>query len=145
AAFRAWERSPEYCEIAVDRHAATSGSVMLVRGVASASACGQNVQVIRAHDFTGRSAWDALSIERIDDATVRLHWTDQPYRWHINDGPEVFAVLDGRVDMHVRTVGGEQVLHLETGDIVHGEPGDEHVAHPLGEARILVIERAGSR
>ncbi len=33
AAFRAWERSPEYCEIAVDRHAATSGSVMLVQGI----------------------------------------------------------------------------------------------------------------
>ena len=38
AAFRAWEKSPEYCEIAVDRHAATSGSVMLVRGVGSARA-----------------------------------------------------------------------------------------------------------
>jgi len=38
AAFRAWARSPEYCEIAVDRHAATSGSVMLVRGFGSASA-----------------------------------------------------------------------------------------------------------
>ncbi|RKF22405.1 cupin domain-containing protein [Altericroceibacterium spongiae] len=102
------------------------------------------MQVIRARDFTGRSAWDALSIERIVDATVRLHWTDQPYRWHINDSPEVFAVLDGRVDMHVRTTGGEQVLHLETGDIFHAEPGDEHVARPLGEARILVIERSGS-
>lgn len=95
------------------------------------------MQVIRARDLTGESAWDALSIEQISDATVRLHWTDQPYRWHINDGPEVFAVLDGRVD-------DEQVLHLEAGDIFHAEPGDEHVAHPRGEARILVIERAGS-
>ena len=31
------------------------------------------------------------------DATVRLHWTDQPYQWHVNDGDEVFAVLDGEV------------------------------------------------
>ncbi|OCC24690.1 cupin [Croceicoccus estronivorus] len=102
------------------------------------------MQVIRACEYTGTSPWDALSIERIDDATVRLHWTDKPYRWHVNDGPEVFAVLDGRVDMYVRTARGEQVLHLETGDIFHAEPGDEHVAHPLGEARVLVIERAGS-
>lgn len=102
------------------------------------------MQVIRARDFPGESAWDALSIEQIGDATVRLHWTNQPYRWHVNDGSEVFAVLDGRVDMHVRTAGGEQILHLETGDIFHAEPGDEHVAHLRGEARILVIERAGS-
>ncbi|MBB40900.1 MULTISPECIES: cupin [Hyphomonas] len=102
------------------------------------------MRIIRARDFTGASAWDALSIERIDAATVRLHWTDRPYRWHVNDGPEVFAVLDGRVDMHVRTVHGEQVLRLMPGDIFHAEPGDEHVAHPLGEARVLVIERAGS-
>lgn len=102
------------------------------------------MKVIRARDFIGKSAWDALHIERIDDATVRLHWTDKPYRWHVNDGPEVFAVLDGRVDMHVRTANGEEVLHLEAGDIFHAETGDEHVAHPLGEVRVLVIERAGS-
>lgn len=59
------------------------------------------MQVIRARDLAGESVWDALSIEQIGDATVRLHWTDQPYRRHINDGPEVFAVLDGRFDMHV--------------------------------------------
>lgn len=37
-AFRAWEQSPAYSKIAVDRHAATSGSVMLVRGIGSTSA-----------------------------------------------------------------------------------------------------------
>jgi len=40
----------------------------------------------------------------IPNATVRLHWTDQPYKWHINDGEEVFVVLDGAVDMHTRAV-----------------------------------------
>jgi len=80
------------------------------------------------------------AVDRADQRRDR----DQPYRWHINDGPEVFAVRDGRVDMHVQIAGDEHVLHLETGDIFHAEPGDEHVAHPRGEARILVIERAGS-
>lgn len=103
------------------------------------------MRVIRAADYTGQHAWDALDIERIDDATVRLHWTDQPYRWHVNDGPEVFVVLDGTVDMHTRgTAGGEQVVALGAGDIFHAETGDEHVAHPRGVARILVVERAGS-
>ncbi|MEG0318159.1 MAG: cupin, partial [Comamonas sp.] len=76
--------------------------------------------------------------------TVRLHWTDQPYQWHINDGPEVFVVLDGVVHMHTRSDGQESVHRLEVGDIFHAQSGDEHVAHPQGTARILVIEREGS-
>lgn len=95
-------------------------------------------------DFTGSRAWEALDIERIEDATIRLHWTDKPYKWHINDGPEVFVVLDGKVDMHVRHNGKEEVLKLQIGDIFHAEDGDEHVAHPNGPARVLVIEKAGS-
>ena len=103
------------------------------------------MRVIRAGAFTGTRAWEALDIERIDDATVRLHWTDQPYRWHVNDGPEVFVVLDGAVDMHTRGgTSGEQVFSLGPGDVFHDESGDEHVAHPKGAARVLVIERAGS-
>lgn len=99
---------------------------------------------IKPTDFTGASAWDALDIERLDDATVRLHWTDQPYKWHVNDGPEVFVVLDGTVDMHVRENGEERIITLATGDIFHAETGDAHVAHPNGAARVLVVERAGS-
>lgn len=102
------------------------------------------MRVLKASEFTGDRAWQALDIERIDDATVRLHWTDKPYKWHVNDGPEVFVVLDGAVDMHTRKDGQEQVWRLNVGDIFHAEAGDEHVAHPDGPARILVIERAGS-
>lgn len=32
---------------------------------------------------------------------------------------------------------------LETGDDFFAEIGAEHVAHPIGEARILVVEREG--
>ena len=94
--------------------------------------------------FTGSRAWEAIDIERIDDVTIRLHWTDQPYKWHVNDGPEVFVVLDGVVEMHTRQNGVEQVHRLGIGDIFHARDGDEHVAHPIGGARVLVIERAGS-
>jgi mannose-6-phosphate isomerase-like protein (cupin superfamily) len=75
---------------------------------------------------------------------VRLHWTDRPYVWHVNDGSEVFVVVDGAVDMHYRMNGTERVQRLEAGDIMAAEAGDEHVAHPVGEARILVIEKKGS-
>ncbi len=76
--------------------------------------------------------------------TARLHWTNEPYRWHVNDGEEAFAVLDGRVEMKYREQGIERAVVLETGDAFHASPGTEHVAQPLGEARGLVIETAGS-
>ena len=75
---------------------------------------------------------------------MRLHWTDAPYVWHVNDGTEVFVVLDGAVDMHYRVDGAEKVRRLVVGDVCHAEPGDEHVAHPVPEARVLVVERKGS-
>ena len=76
--------------------------------------------------------------------TTRLHWTDQPYRWHINDGQEVFVVLDGQVRMHYRENGSEHRMTLDSGDIFCASVGTEHVAQPLGIARILVVESEGS-
>ena len=76
--------------------------------------------------------------------TTRLHWTDQPYKWHVNDGAEVFAVLDGSVRMFYRENGVETSVDLAVGDIFYASVGTEHYAHPQGEARILVIESAGS-
>lgn len=102
------------------------------------------MRLIEPLKFRADRAWGALDIARIDGATVRLHWTNEPYRWHTNDGAEVFVVLDGEVDMHYKDDGSEKVLRLKTGDIFHAVEGDEHFAEPDGEARILVIERAGS-
>lgn len=95
-------------------------------------------------DFTADRTWGALDIANFSGTTVRLHWTDQPYIWHINDGQEVFAVMDGQVAMHVKVDGEEQVIMLNAGDIFYAEVGCEHVAHPQGAARILVIEKEGS-
>ncbi len=96
-------------------------------------------------DFTATRAWGALDIARFSGfATVRLHWTDTPYRWHVNDGQEVFVVLDGAVEMHVREAGVERVVLLRAGEIFHAGDGDEHMACPRRAARILVIEREGS-
>ncbi len=95
-------------------------------------------------DYTADRPWGALDIAEIDDATVRLHWTDQPYVWHINDGTEVFVVLHGADDMHYRENGTEHIERLTPGRICYAAAGDEHVAHPAPEARILVIERKES-
>lgn len=94
--------------------------------------------------FTAEAAWQGPTVARIPDAEVKLRWIDRPYRWHANTAEEVFVVLDGTVDMHVREAGGgtPSVVELAAGDIAHIAPGDEHVAHPRGVARVLVIESA---
>lgn len=103
------------------------------------------MNIIHSRQFSPDSAWDALDITTLSGETsVRLHWTDTPYKWHINDGEEVFVVVDGAVDMHYKDARGIHITRLETGDIFHASEGTEHVAHPVGEARILVIEKAGS-
>lgn len=102
------------------------------------------MKIIRSKEYTGARSWDALDIANMHGITTRLHWTDQPYKWHINDGQEVFAVLDGRVEMRFRENNNEQTIVLETGDIFYASIGTEHVAHPIGQARILVVETEGS-
>lgn len=102
------------------------------------------MRFVDAASYTADRPWGALDLAEIDDATVRLHWTDEPYVWHVNDGPEVFVVLDGAVDMHYRERGVEHVERLTPGRVCYAGPGDEHVAHPRPEARILVVERRGS-
>ena len=102
------------------------------------------MKIIRSKDFTASRPWGALDIANMAGITTRLHWTDSPYQWHVNDGQEVFAVLDGRVEMRYREEGQECVTILEMGDIFYASVGTEHVAHPIGPARILVVESEGS-
>ncbi|HEX8176529.1 MAG TPA: cupin domain-containing protein [Pyrinomonadaceae bacterium] len=102
------------------------------------------MRFISPKDFTADRAWGALPIANMNGVTTRLHWTDQPYKWHLNDGEEVFVVLDGIIDMHYRDDGQEKVRRMEAGDIFYAVVGTEHVAHPVGEARVLVIEKEGT-
>ena len=97
-----------------------------------------------ARSFRADRAWGARDLVEVEGATARLHWTDEPYKWHENDGAELFCVVDGTVDMHYLDGDAEKVVRLDAGDIFVADVGDRHVAHPVGEARILVVERKGS-
>lgn len=99
------------------------------------------MKVLRSRAFTADRAWGACEVARVDAVTASLHWTDSAYPWHANDGDELFVVLDGVVDMHVRQDGVETVTTLHPGDLFFGEDGLEHSARPRGEARVLVVER----
>ena len=101
-------------------------------------------KVIQSQHFTAERACGDLNITSMNGISVRLQWTDKPYESHNNDGEEVFAVMDGTVEMRYKEEGQEKAVLLHTGDIFYASIGTEHVAHPQGEARILVIEKEDS-
>jgi mannose-6-phosphate isomerase-like protein (cupin superfamily) len=102
------------------------------------------MQIIRAKDFTAENAWDAMTVASMHGISTCLHWTDKAYKWHTNDGEEVFVVLDGNVTMHYEQKGKQLSRKLEVGDIFHASIGTKHYAEPIGEARVLVIEQENS-
>lgn len=53
-------------------------------------------------------------------------------------------MLDGTVEMRDRENGEVRRAMLGAGDVFFAGMGCEHVAHPQGEARILVVEKEGS-
>ena len=101
------------------------------------------MQTFDIRQLVGPSDWSGPTYSGFGDAAVKLRWIKDAYKWHMNDGPEIFLVLDGTVDMHVRC-GGQQavVQRLSSGQMILIGDGEEHVAYPQGEARILVVERA---
>ena len=102
------------------------------------------MKFIESRTFTATRAWGALDIANMNGITVRLHWTDQPYEWHVNDGEEVFAVMDGQVRMDYHEEGQMRSRVMSAGDIFFASAGTAHVAHPIGQARVLVIEKEGT-
>ncbi|MEP1385156.1 MAG: cupin [Paraglaciecola sp.] len=100
--------------------------------------------ITQGKSVTAEKSWEAITIANMNGITTRLHWTNKPYHWHVNNGEEVFVVLDGEVVMHYEINSLVQSSLLKTGDIFHATIGTKHHADPIGEARVLVIEREGS-
>ena len=102
------------------------------------------MEFINSTTFVADAAWASRVLLDLENHTVKIHWTDQPYRWHQNTGEELFVVLDGVVEMSYVEDGEEHVRILEAGQMALIRDGERHVARPLGEARVLVIEQKGS-
>ena len=77
--------------------------------------------------------------------TTRLHWTDQPYKWHVNDGEEVFAVLDGTVDMHYRENGAEKIVTLNAGAALYAANIATSIQDGIARAREAIASGAARR
>ncbi len=97
------------------------------------------------NSFVSKKDWGKLYIANLNGMSVRVHTSSTPYHWHVNSGQEVFVVLDGEVEMRFERDGDAyKSVTLTSGMIAHMEDGCEHVAHPKGMARMLVIEKLGS-
>ena len=99
-----------------------------------------------AAELSGPVDWSGPTMPPIGTAVAKLRWINSPFHWHRNHGSELFGVLDGEVEMRVRNglgAAAETVL-LVPGQMLLIEEGEEHVAYPRGEARILVVEHADS-
>lgn len=99
-----------------------------------------------ASDLAGPVDWSGPTMAGIGNAVAKLRWINTPFRWHRNTGAELFLVLDGEVDMHVRSGpdADAEIVALGPGQMVLIEDGEEHIAYPRGEARILVVEQEDS-
>ena len=102
------------------------------------------MKFIQGKEFKATRAWGSELIASMNGITTKIHWTDKPYIWHVNDGEEVFVVIHGSVEMHYKKDSEMHSKIMEAGDIFFASIGTEHVAHPIGEARILVVESEGS-
>ncbi len=89
--------------------------------------------------FTHPTAWEGRDLGTVGDARAMLLYADRSYHWHENVADELFCVLGGSVDLDVRDAAGERRVTLQTGDIALIRKGEHHVAHPHGEARILIV------
>jgi mannose-6-phosphate isomerase-like protein (cupin superfamily)/YHS domain-containing protein len=103
---------------------------------------------LSVHDtngFVSPKEWGKMYIANLNGIGVRVHSCSTPYKWHVNRGQEVFVVLEGEVEMRYQRDGDAyQSVTLTAGMIAHMEEGCEHVAHPNGLARVLVLEELGS-
>ncbi|RIX27282.1 cupin domain-containing protein [Sphingomonas edaphi] len=104
------------------------------------------MQIYDAMALRGPDDWSGPTLPAIGNAVAKLRWISTPFRWHRNTGRELFMVIDGEVDMHVRAGPDApvDVVNLTSGSMVLIDDGEEHVAYPRGEARILVVEQEQS-
>jgi len=94
------------------------------------------MEIIKSKEFKPKEAWDSKSISNMNGITTKLHWTNKPYKWHINDGEEVFVVLDGKVKMYYKENEEEKQSILNVGDIFYVSVGTKHYAHPIREGSV---------
>lgn len=94
---------------------------------------------------TFEDRWNPRILARVNDFDVRLAKVEGAFVWHSHpDTDELFIVLDGRLDLHLRQSGTESVVHLKHHDVFVVPRGIEHCPESSGGAAVMLLEPTGT-
>jgi mannose-6-phosphate isomerase-like protein (cupin superfamily) len=89
--------------------------------------------------------WSARILTQANDWDVRVAKVAGTFVWHSHpDTDELFVVLDGSLDIHLRRSGVEDVVHLERHDVFVVPRGTEHCPVSADGAAIMLFEPTGT-
>lgn len=100
------------------------------------------MKMLHTKQLDSAADWRGFQFPGFEHATVKFRRIESSFEWHENEGQELFMVLDGLLDMHVREAGRaeERVVPMAAGDIMLLEEGDAHVARPRGSVKVMFVE-----
>lgn len=89
--------------------------------------------------------WSPRILTQVNDWDVRLAKVEGSFVWHSHpDTDELFIVLDGALDIHLREEGEEQTVHLQRNDVFVVPRGVEHRPESSEGATIMLFEPTGT-
>lgn len=89
--------------------------------------------------------WSPHILTRVNDWDVRLAKLQGSYVWHTHeDADELFVVLEGELEIHVRESAVESVVRLGRHDVFAVPRGTEHCPVSTGGATVMLFEPTGT-
>ena len=86
--------------------------------------------------------WVPKVVGELNGQLVKVLKTEGEYLWHRHaDEDEMFLVLEGRLDIHLR----DRVVELRAGELFVVPRGVEHKPVSVGPAGVLLFEPASTR
>ncbi len=90
-------------------------------------------------------AWAPRVVARMNDWALKVARFDGEYVWHAHaDTDEVFLVVDGTIEIGLRSVDGETSVRLGPNDVFVVPRGVEHRPRSDGSGVVLMVEPAGT-
>ncbi|MGZ4475672.1 MAG: cupin domain-containing protein [Nocardioides sp.] len=89
--------------------------------------------------------WSPRLLAQVNDHDLKLAKIQGSYVWHSHpDSDELFLVVDGSLEIHLRTGDSEPVVTLGPHDLYVVPKGIEHCPVSETGASVLLIELAGT-
>lgn len=89
--------------------------------------------------------WSPRILTQVNDYDVRLAKVEGSFVWHAHpDTDELFIVLEGSLDIHLRESGEETTVQLARHDVFVVPRGIEHCPESAGGATVMLLEPTGT-